>query len=449
MVNNIPENIKELMQKLIINKFEAYIVGGAVRDILLDTPPKDYDIFTNATGEQILKIFPKGVVIGNEERQNKILTVIVNGVEISQYRKSGDRTQTGNTLKEHINTCDLTINAIAMNINGEIIDYVNGKDDLTYIYGEDDCRVIKFVGNPQDRINEDLLRILRALRFHAKYEIRIEEKTEEAIIKNISRLKELPIERIREEILKIINSNGIGILLYYKVLNLFIPELTPLLTLDGGKYHNELVYVHCVNSLNNSQQLTNNYLIHLACLFHDIGKQNSERNDDNEITFPKHDIYGSEIVKTIMHRLKFSESEIAYVTTMVKHHMMGNVDKINDRRLIKIVTELEDAKISVEDMLILTYCDMQANSKKERLKFNEFYQQNNWLKRVYKMKYEKQPFRVTDLAIDGHDMIKLGFKGKAIGDILKLIFEIVIDGELKNERGVLLNHVKTICIHTN
>lgn len=447
----IPTNVKQIMQKLIDNKFEAYIVGGAVRDTLLGLEPKDWDIFTNATGEDILKIFPQGKVIGGEERQAKILTVIVDGVEVSQYRKSGDRTEVGTTLKDHIMTCDLTINAIAMNIDGEIIDYVKGRDDLEQ-WDEDMCHyknIIKFVGNPQDRINEDPLRILRAIRFLSKYKhAEMEHESAYVISDNILKLKELPIERIREELLKILNiERGIEYLtesIRTDIFQLFIPEFIHLLDLEGGRFHDERVGEHSINAFNHAKQLTDNQLIHLACLFHDIGKQKCEYKEDGEIAFPKHEVYGSEMIAEIMGRLKFSEKEIKYVSTMIKHHMMGPVDLLHDRTVIKIVNELEDAGISVEDMLIMTYSDMQANLKKPRMKFNEFYQANNWLRRVWEMKWKKQPFRVTDLEIDGNDVMKLGYVGKDIGTVLKAIFEKVVDGELKNERGDLLNHLKVL-----
>ena len=158
----IPDKIKGMMQVLLQNGYEAYIVGGAIRDYYFGVKPKDYDIFTNATGKQILEMFPEGKIIGGEERQEKRLTVVVHGVEISQYRKNGDRTKTGNTLSEHQATCDFTINSIAMDVEGNIIDPYRGTKHI-------EIKKLMFVGIPQERVDEDTLRLLRGIRFAARY----------------------------------------------------------------------------------------------------------------------------------------------------------------------------------------------------------------------------------------------------------------------------------------
>ena len=146
------------MKKLLDAGFEAFLVGGAVRDIVLGYIPKDYDVFTNASGDEILKVFPEGRVIGNEERQKKILTVVVGDVEVSRYRGNGDRTEYGESLEEHTKTCDFTINSIAMTINGNLVDYQGGMLDIKN-------NIIRAVGNPHTRFQEDLLRVLRLVRF--------------------------------------------------------------------------------------------------------------------------------------------------------------------------------------------------------------------------------------------------------------------------------------------
>jgi len=145
----IPKEIKEIMQELLDNGFEAYIVGGAVRDNYYGFMPNDYDIFTNATGEEILKVFPQGKILGGEERQKKILTVVVDGVEVSQYRSSGDRTETGNDLASHQATCDFYINALVVDINGK---YCGDAKITQMAFADLDDRLLRFVGNAQTRI---------------------------------------------------------------------------------------------------------------------------------------------------------------------------------------------------------------------------------------------------------------------------------------------------------
>ena len=193
-VEIIPENVKEKMITLIKHNYDAYIIGGAVRDIILNKKPHDYDINTNATGEEILELFPKGIVIGNEERQNKILTVIVDKIEISQYRSNGDRTQLGNNLKIHLSTCDFAMNALAMDIAGNIIDLHDGFADIK-------MNKVRCVGCPENRFKEDPLRILRAIRQSLQLNFKIDSDLHDALYENMILLKKISIHRIREEFL--------------------------------------------------------------------------------------------------------------------------------------------------------------------------------------------------------------------------------------------------------
>ena len=257
--------VKKLMQKLLDNGFEAYIVGGAVRDYFMRLTPKDYDIFTNATGEEILKIFPNGNVIGGEERQEKILTVIVDGIEISQYRSNGDRTETGSSLKEHLATCDFSINSIAMDINEKIIDEHNGIDDIY-------SKKLKFVNNPLDRIKEDPLRILRGIRFWTKYRGLTFEDIH-VVLENIDLLDTLPTERIREEFMKIIKyPDGITSLWCDDIIYKIFPELKDVVDMKGGDHHDETVNQHMGNNYKEACKITDNTLLKLACFLHDIVK---------------------------------------------------------------------------------------------------------------------------------------------------------------------------------
>ena len=438
----IPDAVKAKMQKLIDNGFEVSLIGGAIRDYNLYKKPKDYDLFSNANGEQILKTFPKGKVIGNEERQKKILTVIVGDTEISQYRANGDRTKVGTSLDDHLKTCDFTINSICSNINGDIYDPNGGLEDLNQ-------KIIRCVGNPKDRFDEDPLRILRAVRqkLQLGQAFSIEENTKEVMIEKIknNELSKLAPERIQDELIKMVNHPWcFEYLFHYFILSKYLPECDAAAKQDGGKYHDEPVLSHMDFTFKESVKLTTNYRIPIACFLHDIGKPIEARIDDEgNVSFKGHQKTSVEIAKRFLTELKFSNADIKYITTMIKHHMMGDVTKMKDKTIIDIYNELEDAGISVEDMLIMTYSDNQGNQAKPRIKFNEFYQQNNWLRRVYKLKYQRMPFRIKDLEINGHDIIELGIAdGKQIGAILNKIFELVMDGELKNDRPYLINHIK-------
>ncbi len=437
----IPKNIKSIMEKLIKNKYEAHIIGGAVRDSLLHLEPKDYDIFTNATGEQILKIFPKGTVIGGEERQDKILTVIMDGVEISQYRTNGDRTETGSSLEDHQATCDFTINSIAMDINEKIIDNHNGEEDLR-------IKSLRFVGNPEDRIMEDPLRILRGIRFWSKYDgMRFEDI--QVVLDNIDLLDKLPHERIMDELIKIIAyPTGLDNLICDGIIFKIFPEFKDVIGMKGGDYHNETVNSHMLNTFEESCKITDNPLLRLSCFLHDIGKgvTYTTGEDDTQTHFYEHETKGRDMMEKRLSHLKFSNDEIKYITTLIRLHMFSYIDKPSKKSYIKFFNKLEQAKIPIEDYITLIYCDHQANLAKPRIKFGDFIKGNWLLKKYYQIKFSEEPMKVSDLKVSGVDVMKIRNikQGKQIGVVLNKLFDLVMDGELKNKRAELLNKLKGV-----
>ncbi len=445
------------MGKLIKNKYEAHIIGGAIRDRLLHLEPKDYDIFTNATGEQILKIFPRGTVIGGEERQNKILTVIVDGVEISQYRNNGDRTKTGSSLEEHQATCDFTINSIAMDINEKIIDKHNGQNDL-------ETKTLRFVGVPFDRIKEDPLRILRGIRFWTKYRgMRFEDIR--VVLDNMDILDTLPKERIRDELIKIIKyPQGIINLWCDGIIYKIFPELAQVEHMKGGDFHDETVDAHMRESFKIACDVTSSPLLRLACFLHDIGKgityTEAIANEvilskdgspmlervEQKIHFYEHENKGQEMMEKRLAHLKFSNDDIKYIGSMIRLHMYSYKTDPSKKSYIKFFNKLEQAKIPIEDYIILIYCDHQANLAKPRIKFGDFIKGNWLLKKYYEIKFSEEPMKVSDLKVSGVDVMKIRNikSGKEVGVVLRNLFELVMDGELKNKRAELLNKLKGV-----
>ena len=436
----IPENVKAIMQKLEANNYDAYIIGGAVRDTLLGVEPKDWDVFTNANGETLLTLFPHGKILGGEERQKKILTVIVDGVEVSQYRRSGDRLEVGSTLEEHLATCDFTINALAVGLDGELVDLHGGRDDLHSKY-------VVCVGKPQDRIKEDGLRVLRAIRFLSKLGGNFilnaipEEELERIII--FYDISQLPVERVRDELLKIISYElGAVHLREYKMLKKIIPEFKDC-EIDGGPHHDELVSAHGLNACYVANSLTSNPLLKFACLCHDIGKGKTVEFSAGYARFARHDTEGAKLMKERMEALKFSTDDIKYVTTLIANHMAYyKYDETAKKSWVKLFQRLEDGGVPIEDFAVLQYCDSQANTKNPRQTFLEFIKERGQIRKYYEMKFAKEPFRVSDLEINGHDVMKLGVEaGPEVGKVLKEVFDKVCDAELKNDRHELLNYL--------
>ena len=434
----IPKKVKDIMQRLLDNNFEAYIIGGAIRDTILGIKPHDWDIFTNCSGKQLSFLFPTSKIIGNEERQSKILTVIVNGVEVSQYRSNGDRTKTGNTLNKHLSTCDYNVNAIACDINGNIIDKYNGHQSL--FLGN-----FNFVGNGIDRINEDPLRLMRGLRLLIHHKLKPDTQTKHILKKYGYLLKQLPPERIRDEFMKLLKyPDSIDVLNEYAFLKYIIPELTDLIGLDDGPHHDEGdCYNHSVKAYKNSCKITNNCLIRLATLLHDIGKKPASKIIDGEITFHNHEMDSEKLVRQLMNRLKFSNKDILFVATMARLHMMGPVNKMRDVTFAKIASKMNTAGIEPEDMVVLTYSDNQANMSKVRLSFHTFLIENPFLRKYYEFKYGRKPFNKTDLEINGTDLIKLGVEpGPEIGTILQNVYDAVHDGKVINRKDRLMEYVQ-------
>ncbi len=436
----IPDKIKGMMQVLLQNGYEAYIVGGAIRDYYFGVKPKDYDIFTNATGKQILEMFPEGKIIGGEERQEKILTVIVHGVEISQYRKNGDRTKTGNTLSEHQATCDFTINSIAMDVDGNIIDPYRGTKHI-------EIKKLMFVGIPQERVDEDILRLLRGIRFASKYKLQLDSDTEFIIVRNVYKIKELPQERVRKELMKILScSKGMDYLIYYGYINFIFPEYKTIKDMEGGQHHKEFVHSHLLNSFEEACKITDNILLRLACFLHDIGKGQTQTFEENgeQTHFYQHENIGEEIVRKRMNNLKFSNDDIKYVTTLVRCHMYTYKDKPGKKSYIKFFNKLESANIPIEDYIMLIYSDHQSNMSKPRIKFGDFIKENWLYKKYYEIKYSEEPMKVSDLKISGQDVIEiLEIKpGPQVGETLNIIFDLVMDGKLKNDRAELMNSLQ-------
>ena len=452
----IPTKIKEKMDKLTFNGYEAYIVGGAVRDSILGEEPKDWDIFTNASGEKIKEIFPNGKIIGGEERQKKILTVIVDGVEISTYRKSGDRTEVGGTIDDHINTCDFTINAIAVNSEGEIYN-ADLLDDLSPI-------IIKAVGNPKQRLLEDALRAFRGVRFWAKYSEKYEKNDDDIgskySIVGIDESTLLAIqfvdingiapERIKDELMKIFKyKDGLSLLKNTHLLEKIWPEFIPQFGMDGGHHHNEDVWTHTDEAYKISCKLTDNVMHHIACALHDIGKPTCYRVENGKINFKAHDHVGQRIANNMLSRLKFPNHDIDYVCTLIRHHLFGisgepKIDKGYKRLYqdLERISKKENTSYPniVEDLTLLFYCDYQANLANPREKFADYLVNSHHTGprityNYYLLKQEKKPFSLSDLKVKGSDILSLGvLPGPRVGQLLQAVWDLTSEGILKNER---------------
>lgn len=457
MIRKIPKPVIEVLKKIQSEGFEAYIVGGCVRDLIMDRVPNDWDTTTNATPDKIVEIFPdsfyendfgtvgvkveKFIENGNlkEDREHDVVEVTTYRIE-SQYsdRRRPDEVKFAETLQEDLSRRDFTMNAIALKLKGEndfeIVDLFEGQKDI-------ENKIIRTVGIADERFGEDALRIIRAIRFHAQLNFEIEEKTFEALEKNAELIKHVAAERIKDEFAKIILADnpaeGVDMLHKTGILEHIIPELEKGVGVAQNRHHIHTIYKHLILALKYcpSKKLE----VRLAALFHDIAKPQTKRGEGEFATFYNHDHVGSRIVKNILTRLRFSNEVIEKVTMLVDNHMFYyNPDEVGEasvRRLIKKVG-LENMK----DLMDLRIADRLGSgtpkAKPYKLRHLEYVIE----------KVSKDAVSVKMLKINGNDLmrdLKLT-PGPKIGAILDVLLAEVIEEAKKNNKEYLLERAKEL-----
>lgn len=438
----ISNNVKYIISELYKNNFEAFIVGGSVRDFLLNKKPKDFDIATNALPQDIINIFEKTIPTGIK---HGTITVLINNesFEITTYRIDGEYKDNRHpkevifvsNIEKDLSRRDFTINAMAYNEKEGLIDFFNGKEDLKN-------KIIKTVGESNKRFKEDALRILRAIRFSCQLDFSIEENTLKAIKENRHLISNISIERIRDEFIKILlsqtPSKGLILLKNCNLLNLIIPELEVTIGFDQRTpYHNKDVFNHTLQVLDN---VPSNLILRLAALFHDIGKPHCFFLDENNIGhFYGHNKKSEEITKFILKRLKFDNETINKVCILIKEHMNVLVNP-KDSTLKKMINRVGENLIF--DLFTLQKEDIKATAPPflylEKVDYMEA--------KCIEILNSKAPISTKHLNLNGNDLINyLNIKpGKIIGEILDILLDKVLDNPQLNNKEILLNLSKKI-----
>lgn len=439
---NIPSKVEFIINTLEKNGYEAYVVGGCVRDSLLGKEPHDFDICTKALPSQTKECFKEYNII-ETGMQHGTITVIIDHqpYEITTFRVDGEyldnrhpnKVNFVTNLKEDLARRDFTINAMAYNKKTGLVDFFDGQNDLQN-------KKIKCVGDSAKRFNEDALRIMRALRFASVYGFTIDEDTKKSIHYYKHLLKNIAVERINVELCKLLCGYGVEHILlnYQDVLGVFIPEIYPLIGLkQNNPYHIYDVWGHIVKTVVNSPK---DITIRLTMLFHDIGKQKCYTEDENGIGhFYGHELYSCEIAIEIMKRLKFDNNTINQVKKLILYHdaEIKPKSKYIKRWLNKIGEE------RLRQLLLVKRADTLAKSdlyKKECL--GNLSEISECIDYVIA---NGLCFNTKDLAISGRDLIDIGVKqGAIIGDILNNLTKMVIDEEIQNEKTVLLKKSKDL-----
>ncbi|MBA4510070.1 HD domain-containing protein [Clostridium sporogenes] len=441
----IPKGVKYIINTLQENNHEAYIVGGAVRDSLLERKVNDWDITTSANPQEVVNIFenlrykiiPTGLKHGT-------VTILINsiGYEITTFRIDGEyednrhpkEVKFTSNLKEDLKRRDLTINAMAYNDKTGLIDYFNGLEDLNN-------KIVRCVGNSKDRFNEDSLRMLRCIRFASQLNFDMEKSTKFNIRELSKNINNVSMERIRDELCKILVSSqpvyGIRNIVELNLVDYIIPELKDCVGFQQhNKHHDKDVYGHILSVVEN---VPNKLELRLAALLHDIGKPKCFNiGEDGQGHFYGHQKISADMTKDILKRLKFDNKTIDKVDKLVYNHMT-RYNKLRTPNIKKFINKV--GIDNLDDLFELQIADIKGSAKE----YHSFDNVLNLKIKCEKILSEKQPLTIKDLDIDGHDLMELGIKqGKEIGIVLNKLLDIILENPNLNNKEDLIKIVESI-----
>ncbi|HRN96237.1 MAG TPA: CCA tRNA nucleotidyltransferase [Candidatus Levybacteria bacterium] len=450
MKQKIAQKVIDVSKKLTENNYSVHLVGGCVRNMIMNIPVTDWDMATNATPEQIQNVFPDSYY------ENTYGTVKIpmtdekkEFIEVTTYRQDSEYFDNrhpssviwGNSIEDDLSRRDFTVNAIAMKlsmlnsqISTSLVDPHNGREDIK-------SKVLKAVGDPNQRFQEDALRLMRAIRFASQLSFTIEDNTWEAIKKYNSLIEKVSWERIRDELLKILACDqpekGILMLDEAGLLQYILPELLKGKGISQerpGRHHVHDVFTHNILALKHTP--ATDPIVRLATLIHDVGKPDVATKDDRGlIIFHNHEVKGAQIAKIIAERLKLSKKQKDKIFTLVRWHMFSVDETVTDHAVRKFLRRVGVENVS--DMIDLRIGDRLGSGTQTA---------ESWRLKRFKDMIEQElnpPFSINDLAIDGNDIMQeLKIKpGRKIGEMLQTLFEEV-DQDLKlNTKEYLIKRI--------
>ena len=431
-----PREVKEILSALEAAGHSAYVVGGCVRDLLRGVEPNDYDITTSARPEQTMALFahhciPTGL-------QHGTVTVRKNhqSFEVTTFRADGpysdarrpDSVRFSTDLHEDLQRRDFTVNAMAMDLRGELYDPYGGREDLRQ-------GVIRCVGDADTRFGEDALRIMRALRFAATLKFTVEEETARAMVRCAPRLEKIAAERIREEMTKLLCGDGAAevLMAWPQVLGVFLPEILPCVGFDQkNRHHVYDVWTHTARAV---EAAPRDALLRWTMLLHDIAKPACFTVDEKSVGhFYGHDVQGAEMAREIMHRLRFDKRSAARIELLILWHdrNIDRTEKAIGRALNAVGEEALRQLIAVK----------RADNLAQHPDFRAVQQELDKAEVILAAVLEKeQCFSVKQLAVNGRDLMALGLQGSDIGKALNTVLDAVVEGELANEREAILKWI--------
>ena len=435
---NIPKEIHDIVKTLENKGFEAFLVGGCVRDILMNREPKDWDLTTNAKPEEIILTFDEtvyentfgtvGIKTRSEDSKLKVIEITPYRLE-SNYKdkRHPDEVRFSDKLEDDLKRRDFTINAMAYSISkGQIVDLYKGQDDIK-------DKVIRTVGDPNERFGEDALRMLRALRFSAELGFTININTANSILNNVKSIESVSRERIKDEFTKVVMSDnpmiGLGMADKMGILPYISKDLVDMVGVSQNKEaHKYDVWEHSLRAMQHAADSGFSLEIRLAALFHDIAKPTTKREEGNKTTFFGHDVVGARVTRETLKSLTFSKEIIEKTANLVRWHMFfSDTDEITlsaVRRLIRKV-----GKENIWDLIDLRKCDRIGTGRPKEQPYR--------LRKFQSMIDEvmRDPISVGMLKLNGNIMMEeLHMKpGPKIGYILHALLEEVLEDPTKND----------------
>lgn len=435
----IPPEVSRVTKTLEDAGFEAFLVGGCVRDLIINKKPKDWDVTTNATPEQILSLFPHtfyentfgtvGVV--SDETEDETLKTI----EVTPYRVESDYSDNrrpdtvtfSKNIADDLKRRDFTINALAFSVSkGQLIDNFKGQEDIA-------AQTIQTVGDAGERLTEDALRIIRAVRFHVELGFILSRETEKAILEHGHLLEKISKERIRDEFTKIIMSprpmDGLLMLKKLNILQYIVPELEKTIGVEQNRAHSYDVWEHILRSLQTAADKGWGLDIRLAALFHDISKPETRRwgSEQNTWTFYGHEVVGSRVTRKILNNLRYPNKLIDKVVIMVRWHMFfSDTEQISLSAVRRMIVNV--GRENIWDLMNVRVCDRIGTGRPKEDPYR--------LRKYHAMIEEalRDPITVGMLKIDGKRLIEItqSTPGPKIGYTLHALLEEVLEDPTKN-----------------
>ena len=446
-VMQIPSEVKNILEALENANFEAYAVGGCVRDLLLGAEPKDWDITTDAKPEEVQKLFPDsfyenkygtvGVKTGSDKPELGVVEITTYRVE-EKYtdKRHPDKVQFTASLKEDLKRRDFTVNALAMRRDGKITDSFNGQEDLKN-------KLICAVGESKDRFNEDALRMMRAVRLATELGFNIEDETFRAIKDNAKSIDLIAKERVRDELSKILDAknayDGVMLLKDSGLLHVILPELAAGIGVGQNKHHIYTVFEHNTLALKWAAEHDYPFRVKLAALLHDVGKPDTKRGDGPDSTFYGHEIVGGRITGKILRRLRFQIRLEHMVSMLVKHHLFYyNVGEVTAKSVRRLVVKVGPE--NMDDLIKVRICDRMGSGvpKPEPYRLRHF--------QYMVEKVQKDPISPKMLKINGSDIMKfLKIEpGPKVGQVLAILLDEVLDEPKRNTKKYLKDKAEAL-----